>query len=229
MQSQPAIDIAACTICGGMEFKAGPGGRLFKDVPPVCGQCGSLERHRATRIILESLGVERFSDLSVLQLSLDPSIDRNWFRSFEYSIYENHNSIDIMNIDRPDSAYDVVICNHVLEHVPEDRVAMRELSRITSNRGFLYISVPDPANRAETSDWGEPDWTQHGHYRVYGMDILHKLEQTLPDRYVVLIRQVDPVTGRQDAGFLVSKSRRWHDVPFMNKMRAKSVCRAGQP
>ena len=59
--------------------------------------------------------------------------------------------IDVTNIDRPDASFDVVICSHVLEHVPDDRAGMRELRRVLAPDGFAVIQVPI-ATRAEHTD-----------------------------------------------------------------------------
>lgn|SRR5688572_23898299 len=70
-----------------------------------------------------------------------------------------------------------------------------------------------------------PDWSQHGHYRIYGHDIVQRLSDALPHTWVVLVKGTDPVTGRQDMGFILSYQRRWHDLPIQLGLRAKSVNR----
>jgi predicted SAM-dependent methyltransferase len=109
--------------------------------------------------------------MSALQISEDKAINPGWFASLELSVYGGSNSIDIQNIDRLDQSYDIVICNHVLEHVKNDMEALQNLMRIASQHGFLQLSVPDPVRRSQTADWGYPNWTQHGHYRLYGKDV----------------------------------------------------------
>ena len=59
--------------------------------------------------------------------------------------------IDVTNIDRPDDSFDLVICSHVLEHVPDDRAGMRELRRVLAPGGFAVLQVPI-ATRAEHTD-----------------------------------------------------------------------------
>jgi predicted SAM-dependent methyltransferase len=102
-----------------------------------------------------------------------------------------------------------VICNHVLEHVERDKQALKELMRITSERGFLQLSVPDPCRRQTTVDWGYPDEKQHGHYRVYGMDIENLFSQVIsPEIYYQKVYVADPVTEMQDVYFLFARNDR---------------------
>lgn len=216
--------VVECNICGSTEFKPGPGGRLFRDRLPVCASCGSLERHRVFRTILAPLiGNGAASDLTALQFSRDPSINAAWFKSLTHSIYGHENSLDIQNLDLPDAAFDIVICNHVIEHVADDAAAFSEVSRIISDWGFAFVSVPNPAERQTTDDWGKPDWNQHGHFRVYGADVVERLPGMIPHVWITMVKASDPVTGREDLGFILSRTRGWHDEPFKVGLRAKSV------
>jgi 2-polyprenyl-3-methyl-5-hydroxy-6-metoxy-1,4-benzoquinol methylase len=91
---------------------------------------------------------------------------------------------DIEALSFAEKSFDVIICLHVLEHVIDDRKAMRELFRVLSDKGFAIIDVPIDGNRAETYE----DFTitspeartkafwQHNHVRLYGRDFPNKLE-----------------------------------------------------
>ena len=199
-----------CNICGGQKFGKGPGERLSATGKyPKCLSCFSLERHRSLRwIYTQLLGSLPFGSMSALLISEDKAINQKWFSSLEVSIYGGSNSIDIQNIGRIGKSYDVVICNHVLEHVKDDVKALKELMRIVSDRGFLQLSVPDPFRRSLTTDWGYPDWTQHGHYRLYGKDIEEKFQQAFsPEIDKLKVFSVDPVTGMSDVCFFFTRSK----------------------
>lgn len=197
-----------CNICGGREFGHGPNNRTSRNgFLPRCCTCQSLERHRAYRSIFLNFSKEHMKAASVLQFSRDCSVEPTWFRSYEVSEYDGHNSLDLQEINRPSDLYDLVICNHVLEHVRDDSAALRELTRIVTPRGFVFLTVPDPITLERGKDWGFPDPSQHGHYRVYGKDILSKFAKAIPDKFVLTIRACDPVTHVDDVIFLIFKSR----------------------
>lgn len=204
--------LAPCAICGGTRFA-----RWRSDDPlsrsgrlPRCAQCGSLPRHRAMRKAMSQLRRKDFRQARCLQISTDPTIKRSWFGSYEASIHGGDNSIDVQRIARADGSYDIVVCNHVLEHVPDHRQALRELGRILSIRGFLFLSVPDPVRRARTEDWGRPDPARHAHYREFGADLAELLTRELPDFSIVELRPVDDATGDPDAAYVLTRNRAWY-------------------
>ena len=63
--------------------------------------------------------------------------------------------MDITAIPRPDASYDATLCSHVLEHVGDDRAALRELHRVLVPGGWAVLQVPI-ASRAERTDEEEP-------------------------------------------------------------------------
>jgi len=130
----------------------------------------------------------------------------------------------VQRIDRADASYDIIVCNHVLEHVPDHRQALRELGRILSDRGFLFVSVPDPIVRARTEDWGSPDPDRWHHYREFGRDFAELLVQELPDLSIIEVRPVDDVTGDSDVAYILTRNRTWYrrarQLPFKLRVHA---------
>ena len=199
-----------CIICGHNQFAGGPGGRSAQSgKAPRCLKCNSLERHRIFRNIFNRIREHHdFKMFNCLQFSGDLSTDASWFKSFTCSIYGKTNSLDLQKIDKPSSTYDLVICNHVLEHVPYDNSALNEMGRIIKSDGFVFLSFPEPLVRKNTSDWGFPRDDQHGHYRVYGMDDVLKLfKKFIPHMYVLSIIGLDKITDTKDVIFFLCKSK----------------------
>lgn len=198
-----------CNICGSNEFRVGPKARKSFRKKPRCVGCGSLERHRTLRRLYNLLKKSLpLSEMSAMQISQDHSINPQWFGSYELSIYGGENSVDIQNIERESCSYDIVICNHVLEHVKCDKTALQEMFRITSRDGFMQVSVPSPLKQEKTEDWGYPDELKYGHYRIYGGDISKLFYDAFPNScYKNRVILADPVTGEMDAFFFLTESK----------------------
>ena len=90
---------------------------------------------------------------------------------------------DICNLPFEDNQYDVLFCNHVLEHIPDDTKAMQELYRVLKPGGMAILQIPQDLNRATTfSDDSITDekerakiFGQYDHVRIYGRDYFDKL------------------------------------------------------
>jgi SAM-dependent methyltransferase len=93
--------------------------------------------------------------------------------------------LDIQHVPFDKDTFDVVICNHVLEHVPDDRQAMREIYRILKPGGFAILQVPmDPGLDKTYEDPSilaprdrEKHFRQKDHYRLYGRDYPERLKE----------------------------------------------------
>jgi SAM-dependent methyltransferase len=212
-----------CNICGGTQFGLGPNDRKSATgKPPRCKRCRSLERHRQLRQVYAQLPDSYLGGLDVLQLSPDIGVDPAWFNSYEVSVFEGENPLDLEAIDRADASYDLVICNHVIEHVANDRKGLRELMRITRPGGFVQITVPAPYTREVTVDWGYPKEEAHGHYRGYGKDFLQLFSEVEPGAVVLQVEAIDEVTDAggyiylwsSDAAF-IDQLKAWIDNPIV--------------
>jgi SAM-dependent methyltransferase len=201
-----------CIICGGEKFKAGPHDRMSETGKrPKCSRCRSMERHRAFHKIFLRIGVEEFKTLRCLQFSRDPTVIPGWFAQFERSVYGQGNSLDLQAIDRTDASYDVIICNHVLEHVPDYRAGLRELGRVLNATGFLLLSFPDPYHLEKTFDWGYPKPEEFQHYRNCGRDIEPVITELIPGCHLLPVIERDDITGITDMAYIVTRNRRWLD------------------
>ena len=92
---------------------------------------------------------------------------------------------DICKLPFENNIYDLVFCNHVLEHIPEDQKAMSELYRVLKKGGTLIAQVPIKEDRLKTfENWSitSPDerakvFGQYDHVRIYGQDYYSRLEK----------------------------------------------------
>lgn len=90
---------------------------------------------------------------------------------------------DICNLPFEDNQYDVILCNHVLEHIPDDTKAMQELYRVLKPGGMAILQIPQELSRATTfTDDSITDqkerakiFGQYDHVRIYGYDYFDKL------------------------------------------------------
>jgi SAM-dependent methyltransferase len=156
--------------------------------------------------VFARIGLEALADMAALQLSPDIGVDPGWFRIYELSEFGGANSLDLEAIDRPDAGYDLVICNHVLEHVANDRQGYRELLRIIRPEGFLQFTVPSPHSQAQTVDWGYARPESNYHYRGYGADLVERFRDACPEARMLVVEAIDPVTGRADFIYLSTRS-----------------------
>lgn len=91
--------------------------------------------------------------------------------------------IDIQNTGISNEAIDVILCNHVLEHVPDYKLAIQEMYRILRKNGILELSVPQFQNKKYTpASIGnkKENWEKYGqedHLRIFGMDIQDLLSE----------------------------------------------------
>lgn len=149
----------------------------------LCPGCYSLERHRmfwlffdrGTNLFTDRLRVLHFAPESQLETRMRamPNLD---YVSADLLRKDVDVRLDVTAIDFPDESFDVVICSHVLEHVDDDRKAMRELRRITRPKGWALLVSPVDYDAADTfEDWSitTPEgrtaaFRQWDHVRLHG-------------------------------------------------------------
>ncbi|MBR4183626.1 MAG: oligosaccharide flippase family protein [Lachnospiraceae bacterium] len=154
------------------------------DQQVICPMCGSLPRHR---IIVSRLSEQRewLKGKRILHFAQEHSL-KLWFEGrvkvAEYTTADLFSAadlqIDIQDTGLEDGAYDLIICNHVLEHVTDYERALRELHRILSPEGKLIISFPVDLSletvyedSTVTTEEGRIEhFGQNDHLRVFGRD-----------------------------------------------------------
>ena len=157
----------------------------------LCWRCGAQERHRAQWLLLERRPQLLDEARSLLHFSPEWCLRRHlaalpglrYVTSDLDRAQEADLRLDVTALELPDDAFDAVICSHVLEHVRDDRAALRELRRITAPGGFTLVMVPLALDRASTyedvsitaPEEREQAFLQHDHVRLYAPDIADRL------------------------------------------------------
>ncbi|MBS9774141.1 MAG: class I SAM-dependent methyltransferase [Tenacibaculum sp.] len=152
----------------------------------------SLERHRLMWLFLkdETNFFTSKEKLKVLHIAPEQCFLKRFRnqKNIDYTTSDLESPIadvkaDICDLPFKDNSFDVVFCNHVLEHIPNDIKAMQELYRVMKKGGFGIFQVPQDINRKETFEDNtitNPKerteiFGQYDHVRIYGLDYFNKL------------------------------------------------------
>jgi SAM-dependent methyltransferase len=202
-------DPAVCTICGATVAAFDPHGG---EDDRRCPSCGSLGRHRLIWLYFRERTNLFTEPVRMLHVAPEPMLARRLRRqpNVDYVSADLNRrgamlQMDICAIDLPDDQFDVIYASHVLEHIPDDEQAMRELYRVLKPGGWAVLQVPmkgkhtidepldDPAERKRA--YGHP-----GHRRLYGRDGEYekRLRQAGFDvRVDGFARELDPAVVRR--------------------------------
>ena len=184
-----------CPLCESKFSSFLPFG-LDKRPNAQCSYCLSLERTRLYWLYLKSVPFFFTSKIRLLHVAPQKTLFKRFRQvsSFEYypvdkfaegySYAEGTLEMDITDIKYPNDMFDFILCSHVLEHVHDDKAAMKELYRVLKPGGFGIIQVPIDKSRAVTLEDDksitdplerEKVFGQADHVRVYGLDYKDKL------------------------------------------------------
>lgn len=159
-----------------------------------CPNCQALDRDRLIALFLDrALSEDGGTPKRVLQIAPSPALDA-FLRRRRHIVYDTTDlqmegvtfRSDIQQMDGvPDRTYDVIVCSHVLEHVEDDRKAMRELRRILKDDGVCLFLVPLVIGLDRTDEAfglsAEENWRRFGqndHARLYAKeDFLDRLTE----------------------------------------------------
>lgn len=150
----------------------------------------SLERHRLLWLYLKN-ETDFFSvEKKVLHFAPEQAFYKRFRKmsNLDYLTTDLNSPLadvkaDICNLPFKDNEFDIILCNHVLEHIPDDTKAMEELYRILKPGGFGVFQIPQDLNRETTfEDDSITDkkerakiFGQYDHVRIYGRDYFDKL------------------------------------------------------
>ena len=150
----------------------------------------SLERHRLLWLYLKNETNFFDANLSVLHFAPEQSFYSRFKKltNIDYTTTDLNSPLadvkaDICDLPFEDNSFDVILCNHVLEHIPNDSKAMEELFRVLKTGGWGVFQIPQDLKRAATyEDDSITDkkerakiFGQYDHVRIYGRDYFDKL------------------------------------------------------
>jgi SAM-dependent methyltransferase len=177
-----------CPICGG-HFRKFLVAGVNKRANARCPRCGALERHRlfwlyAQPLLTGPLKILHIAPEYFLQRRLRklPSVD---YLSADLKSPLAMAKFDVTDMPLEADTFDIALCSHVLEHVADDREAMREIFRVLKPGGWAYLQSPVDKSRAVTLEdatittlaerrriFGQAD-----HVRLYGRDYVDRLAE----------------------------------------------------
>lgn len=187
-----------CPLCGCRRRKFLPYGYVTQRDNALCPNCLALERHRTLWLWLlreSDIGRGAVALPRLLHVAPEVALMRKFSRIYakqpadyvtadlESPLADLH--FDIQHIPLEDESFDVVICNHIMEHVEDDRLAMREILRIMRKGGWGVILSPVDLQREKTFEddtiTDEAERTrifgQYDHRRIYGRDYAERLRE----------------------------------------------------
>ena len=199
-----------CNVCGHRVWRFVPyeGGR--KSAPPLmsaidvtgsdldnfeCPWCGATDRERHLSMYMEASGLlDTLAGKDILHFAPEPRIERlvaarHPGRHVLADLYPSRpdvERIDMMKIPFPDGSFDLVIANHVLEHVEDYMASLGEVRRVLRTGGLAILQTPYSAKIHRTwSDEGIDDglsrlhaYGQADHVRLFGKDIFTRIAES---------------------------------------------------
>jgi len=150
----------------------------------ICPNCFSKDRERLSYLFLQKLISEKSINYSskIIHFSPESSLERNFFRKnfsnyFTADIIKNKSDfiIDLQNFNFEEKNFDLVICNHVLEHIEDDNIALKNIYSIIKPGGLAILQTP--LSKIIDEDYTNPSvktdndrlnfYGQEDHVRIY--------------------------------------------------------------
>ena len=158
----------------------------------LCPGTLSLERHRLLWLYLDRETNFLSSNLKVLHVAPEQVFYKKFkkLKNWEYFTFDLNSPIadikgDLISTNFKDEYFDLIICNHVLEHIEDDKSALDEMYRILKYNGISILQVPINVKRENTFEdlsikskiQREKFFGQYDHVREYGLDFKDRVEQ----------------------------------------------------
>ncbi len=150
----------------------------------VCPRCGSHARHRGLAIFLRNYLATRDRAVKVLHFAPERGIAASLsthpkviYVTLDMAPHAVSVRADIGATPFRDGAFDLIICCHVLEHLPGDGAALAEIARVLAPGGQAVIMVPMLSGweSQPTLEFGAPQPRLSDHWRLYGNDVAQRI------------------------------------------------------
>ena len=157
----------------------------------LCPRCGSLPRTRSLMVLFNEMDLSEmsrvlhFSPTSSLRKKLSTVLGNKYLCSDFVNEFDADVNYDITDIPEKDNEFDLIICFHVLEHIEDDAVAIKELYRILKPGGKCIVQTPYKEGNIyedynfKTKEERKLHFGQEDHVRIYSVQGLQaSLEQS---------------------------------------------------
>ena len=187
----------------------------------------SLERHRLLWLYLKNETNFFTAPLKVVHFAPEQAFFRKFknLKHLEYTTTDLNSPLadvkaDICALPFDDDSFDVILCNHVLEHIPDDRKALSELYRILKPSGWGIFQIPQDLKREVTfEDNSITDkkerakiFGQYDHVRIYGRDYFDRLKEA-----GFIVKAVDYTATMTDAEIEKYRLAKGELIPLVSK------------
>lgn len=158
----------------------------------LCPGTFSLERHRLLWLYLNSKTNIENQFLNVLHVAPEQVFFKKFkkFKNWTYTTTDLNSPLadikaDLCNLPFKNNTYDLILCNHVLEHIIDDIKALKEIYRVLKPGGKAILQVPIDIEKEKSYEDNKiinPEdrnkhFGQYDHVRIYGMDFFQKLSK----------------------------------------------------
>lgn len=192
-----------CPVCAYegpfLDFSSFAGARKHA----MCPHCGALERHRLQYLVaMSALSDARAARARMLHFAPEAFLMHIFARRF--STYETadlfmegvDHKVDIQQLPFKDATYNVIFASHVLEHIRDDRKAIREIRRVLAPTGVAILPVPIVCT--STIEYPNANPHEAGHVRAPGLDYFERYKdyfsridvhtsESFPEKYQLFI------------------------------------------
>ncbi len=161
----------------------------------TCPVCLASYRQRFQKLYFDQIK-DKVKHSRILHIAPEPSLNYLFNKlSIDYTSgdieperyiqYPAPIKLDVTKLCFDSDTFDIIVCNHVLEHVPDDKKAMKELYRVLKPDGYAFLQVPISIkldttyeNESVTSDEDRlKEFGQKDHVRIYAMDYVERLKE----------------------------------------------------